>query len=278
MSHALPIAVNFSCEARALFAANEIAFDLWKCTPPGELGGVENVLGNGHPAYVHFPFDAGRPELLGTDWDAVERLLDVTGTPHVNVHLNAHRKQFEGVAEADRTEAVRGRFLRALEAMVARFGPERVVAENVVYRGEGGAFLRASVEPETIKAVVEASGCRLLLDLAHATLSCDALGIVDPRGYIEALPVHLLAELHVTGVGPDEGGRPRDSMPMTERDWTLAEWTVGKVEHSVWPSPRMVALEYGGIGPIFDWRNEPSVIRTELARLGAMVDGVSDPA
>ncbi len=256
------LAVNYSEAARSLLREGEIAFDLWKCAPLGELGGIDNLSADDPPGYVHFPLDAGAPDFLDTDWSALERTLDATRTPFVNVHLNATKRQFPGCSDEDARAAIRDRFRVALELLATRFGAERVLAENVVYRGPAGNFLRPSVEPDLISEVVRDSGVRFLLDTAHATITCEGLSL-RVEEYIAALPVDRLGELHVTGVSPVEG-RLRDSMPMTDRDRTLAGWVLQRIHSGEWPDPWLVALEYGGVGPIFEWRTDPEVLRRDL--------------
>jgi uncharacterized protein (UPF0276 family) len=157
-----------------------------------------------------------------------------------------------------------------LDAMVKRFGAERVVAENVIYRGEAGQYLRPSVDPRLISEVIAEAGCLFLLDMAHAVISCSYLGEAHVDRYISALPCDLLGELHITGAVHD-GNRLRDSMPLTECDWDLAQWCIQNAFNGSWRKPWVTSLEYGGIGPTYDWRNDPVVIESELRRLGTLL-------
>jgi len=266
------LAVNYSHEAAALFERGELEIDCWKCSPPGTVAGTDLAIDSGIPAYVHFPFDLGKPSFADTDWDEVAQILDDTGTRFVNVHLNAKKSDFLDLSKAGEREAVRERFLRGLSIVVDRFGADRVIAENVIYRGEEGAYIRASVEPDLITEVIAESGCLLLLDTAHATISVRYLGSESVQAYIEALPVDRIAEVHLTGAVHD-GNRYRDSMPMTELDWTTAARAIEKIRHGDWRMPWAVALEYGGIGASYEWRSESAVIRDEVARLAELLRG-----
>jgi hypothetical protein len=129
------LVVNYSPQAADLLQKGQIDFELWKCSPLGSIAGTHLAEGTGKGAYVHFSFDAGRADLLKSDWDEVERVLDQTGTPFINVHLNANRSDFAGTDAAHKRTAVRDRFLKALTRMAERFGADRVFAENVIYRG-----------------------------------------------------------------------------------------------------------------------------------------------
>ncbi|HEY8416110.1 MAG TPA: DUF692 family multinuclear iron-containing protein, partial [Thermaerobacter sp.] len=133
-------------------------------------------------------------------------------------------------------------------------------------------FPRAAVEPEVIGRVVAETGCGFLLDLAHARITAASLGL-DPRRYVAALPVHRLCELHVTGLGHD-GRRERDHMPLREPDWDLLTWTLDQVEAGVFARPWVLACEYGGAGPAFDWRTDPAVMADQFPRLAALVQSM----
>jgi hypothetical protein len=76
--------------------------------------------------------------------------------------------------------------------------------------------------------------------------------------------------MHITGAVHD-GSRLRDSMPMTEADWDLAEWSLNKALDGAWRRPWIVALEYGGLGPTFEWRSDIGVLESELKRLDKLV-------
>ena len=278
----MKLAINYSPQAEALAAQEAVDFDLFKCPPawdpvvpeyaPDLLVRARAV----RPIILHFPLHAGSNTLGTTDWERIEEVLVQTGTPFVNVHLQAQAQDFPDIP-ADTTEPAHLR--RILDALVqdvalvtARFGPERVIAENVVYRGADGKVLLPCVDPDVIYRVVEETGCGFLLDLAHARLTADALGM-DAQEYTARLPVAHLREMHVTGAQPS-GGRLQDSMPMGPEDWALVEWAMGRIGSRQWGQPWAVALEYGGVGPIFERRSEAGVIAEQLPRLKGLVAGV----
>ena len=259
------IALNFSHPAAELVQRGAIEIDLWKAAPtPDHLRPI-----GGARAYVHLPLDAGDPDFEKTDWGWFDECLAATGTPYVNVHLNARRKDFDPVEGERERSAVRDRFLRHVGGLVERYGADRVIAENVIYRGPGGPFLEPSVLPETIGEVLERTGCGLLLDTAHARLSAAKLGM-EAKAYVDALPGDRLRELHVTGILHD-GTRERDSMPMGDADWGLAGHVLSRIGRGDWTSPWVVALEYGGTGEGFGWRSDPDVIASQVPRLRRLV-------
>ena len=264
------LAVNYSPQAAALRRSGGLPIDLYKCPDWPDLIG-EAVGNDNHPVYVHFPLVAGNGSLETVDWSRVERLLEETRTPYVNLHLAPHPANFSGDPES---AAYRDRVLSALrrdvERVGARFGGERVIIENVPYYSEEDGRLRLGVLPETVGGVVRDMGCGLLFDLSHARISARHLG-VDEREYIEALPLDSLRELHITGVQKHEG-RLCDHLPLTEDDWEMTAWAFAQIRAGAWARPGVVALEYGGVGPAFEWRSDSGVLAEQVPRLHSLLE------
>ncbi|MFZ5813803.1 MAG: DUF692 family multinuclear iron-containing protein [Bacillota bacterium] len=260
-------AINYSPQAEALLRDGMIAVDLWKCPDWPDL--IETAR-NSRPVYVHFPLDTGTAP---ADLERVEGLRRETETPFINLHLLAQAADFPEIPAQSRSgrdlAAVTAQLIRQVERVTQRFGAERVMVENLIYRGPEGKYLLAGILPEVIGAVVRETGCRLLLDTAHATIAARHLG-VEPREYIAQLPVEALRELHITGVAY-HSQRWRDHLPMTEADFALAGWVLEQIREHRWPEPWVVSLEYGGIGPAFEWRSEASVIAEQAPRLLRLV-------
>ena len=227
----MKLAVNYSPQALSLLSQQHMGVDRLKCPPWPELIAQAQAS---CPAYVHFGLDAGCGSLADTAWGMVERLLLETDTPYINVHLQARTEKFAAIPADSRQpshlQAVAESFIKDVELLAQRFGPERVIVENVIYLGPEGKFLYAAVDPAVITAVFEETKCGLLLDTAHAQMTCRYF-CADPREYISRLPVHQLHELHVTGLQED-GQRLRDSMPMGAEGWALAEWVLGQVRQA----------------------------------------------
>ncbi len=180
--------------------------------------------------------------------------------------------------------------IRDVQAVVARFGAARVIVEND--HDNGGLHLRPAYLPEVIDRVVAATGCGFLLDLAHVRLAAHALGI-EPHAYVAALPVAAVREVHVSGVQPfgahfvamlERGGiaptimrryvgKPMDHLPMTETDWAFAAWALDHIRAGRWGRPWVVALEYGGVGPLWEAVTEADVLAAQVPRLRALVEG-----
>ncbi len=263
----MQFAINYSPQALRLWREGVISVDLFKCPDwPDLVAEVSRY----HALYVHYSLIVGLGQLADVDMDALARWLDTGETQVINTHLTALRSDFAPGEEISR-EDVTTRIVRELEPLCQRFGPERVVVENLAYptRFWREDQLPESVDPAVISAVCERSGCGLLLDLAHAIRACEGTGRGDIHGYLNAMPVQRLRELHVVGLLPegDELGIREDHFAMTESDWAIAEYALGQILAGNWRHPERMALEYGGIGEKFAFRSDPAVIAAQAPRL-----------
>ncbi len=79
-------------------------------------------------------------------------------------------------------------------------------------------------EPEFVRAVVEAAGTGLLLDLENVHANTANHG-GDPFGYLAALPLDRVVEVHLAG-GVWHQGEYADThtRPVPEESWALLEW------------------------------------------------------
>jgi uncharacterized protein (UPF0276 family) len=263
-------AINYSFQAAALLKEGRLQIDRFK-TPdwPWMIAEAQQL----RPAAVHFNLKAGDGKLSAIDWGTVERLVDETGTPFVNLHLDPKITDFPGfpadtpeTAQFDRVVEV---MLADVRAAVARFGAARVIAENVPYRGSSGKALRPAVEPAVIQKILAETGCGLLLDISHARIAAHHLGI-DERGYMAQLPVERLRELHFTGLH-NLDGRLQDHLEVLDTDWPVLEWALARIRAGEWAMPWLLAFEYGGVGEKFAWRSNPEVIAAQVPRLYEIV-------
>lgn len=254
----MQFALNWSPQAADLLAAGRITFDLYKCPDWDDMIATASAQ---HPVYVHFPHVAGQGR--DPDWARVDALAQRTNTFYINTHC--------APANPDQAyEAV----LRDVTLLCERFGADRVIVENVPHPDHYLHLPAVSVDAALIRRVVEATGCGLLLDLAHAALAAESCGW-DVRDYISALPVERLREVHITGRGIDQQGRRTDHLPMTDADWELFEWALDQIRGGAWHRPQIIACEYGGIGPIFEWRSDASVIAEQIPRMAAMIQSIN---
>src|SRR5680860_1391303 len=259
------LAINFSPQAAELLDSGTIELDVFKVPDWDELIAEAERY---RPVYVHFPHQIGaaheRPELT-----RAAELMAATGTKALNVHVAPSSERFPDLAVGDAGDdavaAVVDGLVVDLTPACERFGAEAVLAENLIYRGDGHGMLRAGVEPAALHALVERTGCGFLLDVSHARISAATLGL-DPWAYLDALPVQALQELHFSGVNLLDGSL-RDHLPFNEDDWKFVDGVVGRVKGGAWAAPTTVTFEYGGVGPVFSWRSDIDIIAEQLPRL-----------
>ncbi|GAB4574871.1 MAG: hypothetical protein Kow0077_23560 [Anaerolineae bacterium] len=270
----MQFALNYSPQAAELLRQGRIAIDRFKCPPWPELVAAAQAL---RPVSLHFELRAGAPEPEPVDWAAIESWAQQTGTPTINLHLGARREDYPAIphdsTDPAHREQITAALVRDVQAAVDVFGADRVIVENVPYHAEHGKILRTSVEADVIRQVVAETGCGLLLDISHGVISARYTG-QDERAYLAALPVHRLRELHVTGI-QHLNGRLTDHLGLGDTDWANFAWVLDQITSGHWATPWQVVFEYGGIGPLFDWRSDPAVIGAQVPRLVAMVQAAT---
>jgi uncharacterized protein (UPF0276 family) len=256
----LKFALNYSPQAADLLRRRTIEIDLFKCPDWPDLIAEARTQ---RPVYVHFPLVAGEHNIERVGLDHIDHLRTSTQTPYVNTHIAARYQDLDDPEDAD---AAVETMLRDILPLVERFGPGGVMAENVPCPDLERDKPPVVVDPDVICRLIQTSDCGLLLDLAHARLAAETIGM-DVYSYISCLPVDRLREVHVTGVGINREGLLEDHLPMTDADWALFEWAMDNIHAGRWAEPAVVACEYGGIGPMFDWRTDPAVLALDVPRM-----------
>ncbi|MEJ5226296.1 MAG: DUF692 family multinuclear iron-containing protein, partial [Anaerolineales bacterium] len=221
-------------------------------------------------------------------WEKIERLMTLTDTPLINIHLDPHARHHPDLDPRDTSpqtcRRLTQRLIADVSAAVERFGPERIIVENDT---GGGKTLDACTLPEVIQAVVEATGCGFLLDLSHARIVARQRGL-DEKAYLTQLPTHRLRELHLTGIQwlddawqrkiaasglvpphklPRYRDRWMDHLPFTDADWDMTTWALAQIRVGAWSMPWVAACEYGGIGGFFEATLDETVLRAQIPRL-----------
>ncbi len=269
----MKLAINYSPQAAALLQAGLVELDYFKCPDWPDM--VAEAI-RFRPVRVHFELRAGSGRLAIKDTNRIESLLSLTGTQYVNLHIHPKPKDFPTIPITDQDAGQAAQICSALEAdietLVRAFGAERLILENVHYRGMAGNTLRTGVEPLVLAQLVRSNGCSLLLDISHARIAAHALGI-DPKVYIEQLPLECLRELHFTGLQRQDG-QLYDHTPIQRNDWPWLAWALSQVGSGAWARPELLAFEYGGVGNEFAARSDPAVIEAQLPQLYHLVSAV----
>ena len=293
----MQFAVNYSEAARELYLRGQIRPDYFKCPAWSELVLRARAAG---PVYVHFPLRVGRGigDAMDTetgrqaDWRKVETLLTQTDTRQVNLHLaplvGEHDRIPFDSAEAAHVEVVTEALIHDVQAVASRFGKEKVVLEN----SDDGriGILRVALLPEVINQVVQETGCGFLLDITHARLAARRLRM-DAREYLARLPNGMIQEIHLAGIQRFAGGwvtraqaagidaqvikqlhgRLVDHLPLVEGDWDFYVWAMQQVRKGTWAEPWVVALEYGGVGGLWEMTADQDLLAEQIPRLQAIV-------
>lgn len=267
------LSINYSSQASALFAENHIQLDRFKCPDwPDMIAEASRQL----PVAVHFGLHAGSGRLHQNDWSQVEHWLHTTQTPYVNLHLDPFVSDYPDIpietTEPAQIECLVAAMQSDIQAACRQFGPERVIVENIPYRGRGGKVLRPAVEPHIIRQLLTEANCGLLLDISHARIAAHHLGM-DEIEYMKQLPIDRVREMHFTGLHSLDG-RLEDHLEALDTDWPVLDWVLERIRSGDWARPWMLAFEYGGSGEIFAWRSKPQVIRDQVPLLFKRVKSI----
>lgn len=261
----MQLAVNYSVEAEKLIKENLVQVDKFKC--PDFSRELIYRAENTKPCYIHFGLNAGTGQMQKVDWGLINELREHTHTPYINVHAVAFAKDYPNVdiLTTNSTDIIKmvDATVQDIEILSEKVGAENIIIENVICRGKGENMMRPIIDPVILSEIVNKTGCGFLLDTAHAQMTSMCLGL-DVKKYISQLPLNHLKELHITGIQSDENGRLRDSMPMTAKDWDLAAWVIKRIKGGDWQKPWIVAFEYGGIGPAFEWRSDKDILAKQI--------------
>lgn len=266
-------AVNYTPQAAELLQAGKITFDLFKCPDWPHVVAAARVF---RPVYVHFSLQTRHQTLAQVDWALIERFLVETESCHVNIHIAPHCNDFPGMTPDTRSPADYDRVLEAvletMQLVIRRFGAENLVVENTPWDPDPEYLIpRPVIEPQFVTQVLHETGCGFLLDIAHARIAALYLEM-DQTVYLNQMPVERLRELHIAGTRYDaEMACWVDHFAMTDADWQLTTDVLGRIHAGAWPKPEIVALEYGGVGPRFEWRSRPEVLTCDVPRLYALI-------
>lgn len=256
------LAVNYSPQASELLHTGAIDFHLYKC-PNWEnlIAAASNQL----PVYIHFDFFAGNDFLVDVDWDAIREVMDATCTKYINLHL-ADDPLLDLSNSKQKHQAFK-KMTRDIGHVTRQFPAYQVIIENLPYPIMNRTDIRPVIDPQVFTDLLDETGIGLLLDIGHARITAASLGI-DEKDYISQFPLQKLAELHITGVGVHEG-LPHDHLRLLDADWSTLDWVLSKIQSGDWREPDIMAFEYGGIGPLFEWRSEINVLKEQVPLLRA---------
>lgn len=261
----MQFAVNYSTNLAELVKTGKVDFDLFKCP---DWDGLLKAATAVKPVYLHLDISLGRDQLQKLDFDRLKRMLIETGTPHVNCHL-AGPPDFKIGNKTDRNKLLK-QWIKEIEVLKHAFAGYTIISENLPFEPLIPEFHLASDVELISKAIIE-TDTGLLLDISHARITANTLGI-DYQEYVEKLPMDRLHEVHITGIRRYHGFL-EDHFEMRTEDWPSTEWTAEQIRIGAWREPEIVAFEYGGVGEWFSWRTESWALEEQVPRLYALFGG-----
>ena len=261
----MQLAVNYSTKAGELVKAGKIECDLFKCP---EWEGLLKAAKAIKPVYLHLDITLGRDQVQKLDFYKLRKMLAETGTPHVNCHL-AGTPDLKLGNKADRNKLLK-QWVKEIEVLNREFVGYPIISENLPFEPSIPEYQLSSDAELISKAIIE-TDTGLLLDISHARISADTLGM-NEQEYIERLPLNRLHELHITGVRRYHGFL-EDHFEMQPEDWPSTEWAAGQIRSGAWREPEIVAFEYGGVGEWFSWRTETWALEEQVPKLYRLFGG-----
>ena len=256
-------AVNYSVPLINLLNEGLVKIDLIKCPD------WEGMLTEARPfgdITIHYDLKIGLGKTFNIDLNRIETLQKKTHTPHINTHLVTPRN-FDP-DNSHEMQKINHLWREEIQIMIDRFGASNIVLEHFPYTLTT-PHIRPAADSKIFSNVILDAGCMLLLDIAHARITADTLGM-DVRQYISAFPLDRLVELHITGIKKFNGVLT-DHFELSQEDYELLSWALNEINRGNWRRPEIIALEYGGVGTTFTWRTDPLLLREQVPKLYQMI-------
>ena len=259
----MKFAVNYSNPLIQLLTEGAVEINLIKC--PDWEGMLREAKPYGEIT-IHFDLEVGLGNTFRANFARIKKLMQQTFTPHVNTHLVTPH-QFNPNSKEE-LKQINQLWREEIQVMINNLGAESVALEHHPYT-EANPNIRPAAMTHVFSDVIHDTGCMLLLDLAHARITADTLGI-NVKDYINDLPLDRLVEMHITGI-KTHSGTLTDHFELGDQDWQTFAWALDQIKAGYWRAPEIVAFEYGGIGQTFVWRTDYDVLKTQVPQLYDLV-------
>lgn len=175
------------------------------------------------------PFD---PALMAE----ARHMLDATRTPYLSTGVGAsaepqaHRGSPYREADASQRqsrEVVRENVIRHARRLQDWAGVP-LLLENYNYHATNA--YEYVCEPDFFRDVIDAAGCGMLLDLGHARISAYNMARWhgDTEGYLSALPLDRVREIHFSRPGWKDGERVDLHQPVCRDDLDWLAWVLDR--------------------------------------------------
>jgi uncharacterized protein (UPF0276 family) len=175
------------------------------------------------------PHDLASPEFISDfDYETVNRLIKLTGTPGISLHPSLNK--IDPAIDEKRLVKIIIDNINFLRQEYA--GMDFISIENVDSRRFG-----ALIKPEVIAEIVNGAQCSLILDISHAYCAARHTG-EDFRKYLSRLPLKQVYEVHING------WFEKDNDIMCHIKINETGWQVLK-DLLDYCSPEIITIEYG---------------------------------
>jgi uncharacterized protein (UPF0276 family) len=193
------------------------------------------------PFYFHGAGLVARVGWLPGAVRSIQAYLSASASPWLSLHLTfwppgalALMLRWGLRLPPPRSESATRALVRKIQRLARRLSVPILLENQDPLPFPGCEF---EVEPERLAGILQATGCSLLLDVAHARVAAEAL-CMAPHAYLEHLPLDRVQQLHVSGPRR-RGGRLVDAhQPLEEEDYDLLGWLLERTH------PAVVTLEY----------------------------------
>ena len=256
---AMKLGCNYSKQLITLIDEEHLHVDLIKMGDFGPFTQVIDLVASKYPVLVHgfgwhehlgMPF----PE-IANDFKHMNQRLAALRAPHLGVHLGIYDLELS-------KEDVVGRVQHSIEVFKNGLNVP-LLMENIDYNPyyEKGTVDQLTATPSFIATMCERYDVNLLLDIAHAKVSADHIGMTLGH-YLKELPLHRVKEIHFTGSRHDQkiGYIDTHEEPNKE-DYVILEWLLSRTK------PDVLTLEYGWPGKEYLHRTKKDVIHHHIQRL-----------
>ncbi|MFH1762455.1 MAG: DUF692 family multinuclear iron-containing protein [bacterium] len=162
-------------------------------------------------------------------------ILEITRPEWISFHLGLACEKLisggqfgfeKGDSPVIEKNVILSRIIENIHNLKQNFFHNRILLENLDYmpmEQSNGSYEHVCV-PEFIKTALEETGCGMLLDVGHATVTGKNSGYADVRDYLNAIPLEKVVEIHMSGSGVKDGIANDAHNPITNPDQKEAEY------------------------------------------------------